>query len=296
MILSRRQFLAIAAAAAATPAAAKGRDCARWKGVALGAPARMTLSGVTTSEARPVFARLEAEIARLEEVFSLYRATSAVSRLNRGGYLPDPPAELLEVMSLTAALHTASQGAFDPTVQPLWQALATGGAADAARPLIGWENVTFDRRQIGFKRKGMALTFNGIAQGYVTDRIADMLRREGFSDVLVDIGEVVGLGDGPRGQSWQAGIAMPDGRVVRRLTLSNRALATSAPMAMRMPQGEGHILSPTGAAARHALVSVSAPTAVLADGLSTACCLLDHAAQAAALRRFPAARLEAQIA
>ena len=56
----------------------------------------------------------------------------------------------------------------------------------------------------------------------------------------------------------------------------------------------GHIFDPvTGGMAKNpALVSVSAPSAEIADGLSTALCVLPGADHADTLRRFPTARLE----
>ena len=35
---------------------------------------------------------------------------------------------------------------------------------------------------------GMAVTLNGIAQGYVADCVADLLRARGWNDVLIDLG------------------------------------------------------------------------------------------------------------
>jgi len=295
MTLTRRRFLSISAAAVARPRAAAARETARWAGVALGARAGMTLAGITPHDARPVFARLEAEIARLERIFSLYRDDSALMRLNRAGRLPAPPPELLEVLTLADALHAASDGAFDPSVQPLWRALATGGDAAAARAATGWHDVRFDEGGVRLLRSGMALTLNGIAQGYVTDRIAALLRSQGLRDVLVDIGEVAALGRGADGRAWRAGIATPGGRIVHRVALGDRALATSAPQGTQLAAGQGHILDPRGNGPRHALVSVSAPRAAVADGLSTALCLVDDATGTRAVARFAGARIEAVL-
>jgi thiamine biosynthesis lipoprotein len=258
----------------------------------------MTLAGVDQLDARPIFAALEAEIARLEKVFSLYRDDSALVRLNRTGRLSAPPAELLEVLGLCDALHAATEGAFDPTVQPLWTALAEGGDPAAARGRIGWRGVSFDAGEVRLRHAGMALTLNGIAQGYVTDRIAAALRRRGFGDVLVDIGEVAALGRRADGAPWQAGVATPDGRIVQRVALRDRALATSAPRGTVLDRaaGQGHILDPRGAGApARALVSVSAPRADIADGLSTALCLMEAPAAEAAIASFGDARLEKMV-
>jgi thiamine biosynthesis lipoprotein len=293
MTLTRRRFLSISAAAAALPSASFAGQSARWRGVALGAPASMVLAGVPPLAARPVFAALEAELERLERIFSLYRPDSALVRLNAGGRLDAPPPEMLDLLSLAGAIHDATGGAFDPTVQPLWQARAAGGDEAAARARVGWQSVRFDARSVRFARPGMALTLNGIAQGYITDRIAELLAARGFDDVLVDIGEVAARGHRSDGAPWRAGIADPGGRIVARVTLRDRALATSAPMGTVLPGGQGHILDPSGRAPRRALMSVSAPRAAVADGLSTALCLVDDAAGARALARFAGARIEA---
>ncbi len=142
----------------------------------------------------------------------------------------------------------------------------------------------------------MAMTLNGIAQGYITDRVADLLRRRGFDNVLVDMGEIVGLGQRGDGGAWRIGVSTPDGRIVHRTTLSDRALATSSPMGTLFDDdgNVGHILDPLRGVpiAVRELVSVSADRAALADALSTAFCIMDDAEAAAALEVHPTARLE----
>lgn len=290
---TRRRFLAIAAASLVMPRTAVA---ASWRGVALGASVSITLAGVDTITARPVFAAIEVELDRLERVFSLFEPMSALSRLNRDGALVSVPKDLANLLALSDQVHVATQGAFDPTVQPLWQALAQGGSKTAARALIGWDNVLFDGTSVRFARPGMALTLNGVAQGYITDRITELLRAHGFGDVLVDMGEVRAVGHANDGRAWQAGVAFPAGQIVHQITLADRALATSAPGGtMLTPEGQGHILGPSGQAPLHELVSVSAPTAALADALSTAFCLMPEADAQAAAARFAETRIEVMI-
>ncbi|MCF3973545.1 FAD:protein FMN transferase [Paracoccus salsus] len=295
MSLTRRRFLTLSAAALALPSGARAQSVARWQGVALGAPATMILAGVTPIAARPVFAAIEAELLRLERIFSLYRDDSALVRLNRDGHIATPPPELLEVLTLAGTLHAATAGAFDPTVQPLWQALATGSDTARARAAIGWGQVGFDTSRVTLARPGMGLTLNGIAQGYITDRIADLLAARGFVDVLVDMGEIAARGQRGDGTGWRAGVATPEGLITQRVTLRDRALATSAPLGTQLAGGVAHILGSGGRVPTRRLVSVSAPRAALADGLSTALCLLDTDETAHALARFQEARLEATL-
>jgi thiamine biosynthesis lipoprotein len=61
------------------------------------------------------------EIARYENIFSLYR-DSEVTRLNRDGVVRPSP-ELVEVVDASQRLGVISGGAFDITVQPLWRTL-----------------------------------------------------------------------------------------------------------------------------------------------------------------------------
>jgi thiamine biosynthesis lipoprotein len=216
----------------------------------------MTLAGIGDAEAAPVIARVLSEIDRLEEIFSLYRAGSALSRFNRTGRLAAPPPEMLELLTLCGAIHHQTGGAFDPTIQPLWalyaQAAAVGrrpsdAEIEAARPPTGWSGLRFDTDNITSTRPGMALTLNGIAQGYIADRIADLLRAEGMAGVLVDMGEIHAIGSREDGTPWRAGIAMPKGELhTGPVLLADRALATSAPLGTVLDRAGliGHIVDP----------------------------------------------------
>lgn len=298
---TRRRFVQISAAALAL-CATSGRAAApmaHWTGIAMGAGASMTLAGIDQSAAAPVFAAMEVEIARLESIFSLYRPDSELVRLNAAGHLTAPSADLLNVLSLSQSVWAASGRVFDPTVQPLWMAMAKGedsGTQDQARALVGWQHLRWDVGEVRLTRPGMALTFNGVAQGYITDKIAALLGAQGFGDILVDMGEIAARGHHGSGRPWRAGIAAPDGRLVRHLHLTDRAIATSAPMGTVLDADgrRGHILDPgrTATLVQTQLCTVSAPRAAMADALSTACCLLPAAKARAMVGAMPGAILE----
>jgi thiamine biosynthesis lipoprotein len=181
------------------------------------------------------------------------------------------------------AVHAATDGRFDPTVQPLWRALAEGRDTHAARAALGWGRVRHGPDVITLGA-GQALTFNGIAQGYATDRVQAILRAHGFDRTLVNIGEFAGDG-GP----WRLGVADPDFGIVLTRSLHSGAMATSSPRAMQIG-AEGHILAPDGAAPHWSTVSVEADTAALADASSTALCMADRAAIARIKPRLPGLR------
>lgn len=285
--MNRRRFLTLTAAALA-PLPGHAGTLTVWEGSGLGTALSLRLADATPHEARQCFARVEAEIARIETLASLYR-DSALTRLNRDGQLAWPSPDLVDLLTLAGQVHRATGGAFDPTVQPLWLALSQGSGTEAARALTGWDRVRLSAREVRLD-PGQALTLNGIAQGWAADRIAALLRAQGFTEALVDMGEIAALGE----RGWPAVIAGPDGTPLAETRLANRALATSSPRGT-LVNGQPHILGPWGQPPLWQTVSVSAPSAALADALSTAFCLMERPAIDAALARFPAARVEVLV-
>jgi thiamine biosynthesis lipoprotein len=298
---TRRRFLAISAAAVVFPRISKAEPVFTWQGVALGAQATLRLAH---PDAKAISAKVAAEISRLEDIFSLYRSQSALMQLNRDGVLHEPPFELLECLSLAGGVRAASGGRFDPTVQPLWacyvEASATGAMPDddtrnKAHGLIGWERVKLNSTVISM-RHGMSLTLNGIAQGYIADRVADFLSAEGLTNILIDTGEFRALGTHPDGNAWPVKLAAGG-----EVPLAMRALATSAPLGTTFDENAqvGHILDPrTGLPSRTIWreITVSANSAALADALSTAGCLCDTRADLdACLAQFRNVQLEAAL-
>ncbi len=304
-MLTRRRFLTISAAAGAaiqTAPLGATEPFYQWRGVAMGADASITLAN--HPQAERITARARAEIARLESIFSLHDRTSSLVRLNSAGELGNPPFELLECLALAGAVHTATDGLFDPTIQPLWSLHAehhargqTPDPADAAEALArtGWSRVSYDSAAIRLV-PGTEISLNGVAQGFIADRVADLLRAEGLSNVLVNTGEFHAIGGHPHGGGWP--VTLSDGQNLQRdaVHLENAALASSAPMGTTFDQAGrvSHILDPrTGqpSPAPWQLISVRAPRAGLADALSTAFCLMDGPEIDTALARFPNARL-----
>ncbi|WP_454019684.1 FAD:protein FMN transferase [Azospirillum sp. Marseille-Q6669] len=172
-------------------------------------------------------------------------------------------------------------------------------AVRAARELVDHRKLRVEPGRVAFAGRGMAVTLNGIAQGYVTDRVSERLRAEGMTDVLVDLGEIRALGHHPSGRPWSVGLADPlaEGRNADTLEIADRAVATSGGYGTPFdPAGRfTHLFDPaTGGCAREWLaVTVLAPDATTADALSTALSVAPEARAAVLLDRFPgtAARL-----
>ncbi|HLQ17930.1 MAG TPA: FAD:protein FMN transferase, partial [Tabrizicola sp.] len=163
------------------------------------------------------------------------------------------------LMDLAEAIYHLTEGAFDPTVQPLWQAAAEGHRNTAP---IGWHHV---QRGPGITLKpGMALTFNGIAQGFGADAVKAHLAAHGFDHALIDMGEAAAIG-GP----FRLGLRDPIYGQLATRALQGTAIATSLPKAT-LVNGQPHILHPHGLPPLWSTVSVEATSAALADALSTA--------------------------
>lgn len=254
--MRRRRFLALSAAALATPAWAAPT---RWTGHALGAEASLTIHA-PQAEAQAAIAAVRGVIGDVERQFSLYAPTSALSRLNAEGTLQ--PAPLFEALLREVdAGFDQTAGFFDPTVQGATLARA------AARRDTPWPQVRRGGGTVQLRR-GQALTLNGIAQGFATDLAVTALERQGLRDILVNIGE-----HAARGGPWRLGLSDPQTGFLGTRTLRNGAIATSSPWA---EGARPHILHPDRVP-RWSTVSVEADTAVRADALSTGLCFADEA-------------------
>jgi thiamine biosynthesis lipoprotein len=311
---SRRQVLKILAASAALPVGVVGFRLFgpqpafhEWQGEALGAEASMRLWHANAGHAQRTLARMASEVRRLENVFSLYRPDSEISRLNRDGVLAGASRDMLSVLERARAIADASGGAFDPTVQPFWTlyedhfrspvADAAGplpAAVDIARELVDYRRIDLAGNGVRFASPGMAVTLNGIAQGYITDVVADLLRNEGFDHVVVELGETRVLGTHPDGRPWRVGLRDSEGEAGRTIELVDESSATSG--------GYGTVFDPTGkhhhifdpgtglSANRLAEVVVTAPRAMDADALATALFVAGEERAAAILATAPGAR------
>ncbi len=276
--LSRRRFLAISAAAIASPAHAAP---VTWQGYAMGAEVSLSIHAPPPL-AEAAIARTHATLREVEALFSLYDPASTLSDLNRNGKLVQPPKTFGELIRICAQMHAATGGVFDPSIQPLWQAAARGGDVDPDAMNIGWQHLELGQSIL--LGPGQSLTLNGIAQGFATDLVRAGLADLGLSRALVNIGEFSALG-GP----FRLGLADPARGLFATRALTNRAIATSSPGAMQLGT-RSHILHPSlTRAPLWSTVSVEADSAAIADAASTAFVLMTPAEISVSLARLPGA-------
>jgi thiamine biosynthesis lipoprotein len=280
-----------------------------WQGEVLGALSELTLWHPDAAFAQRTILRVRQEIDRLERIFSLYRRDSEISRLNATGTLLKPSPELRKVVEESRRLGELSGGAFDISVQPLWrlyeahfwsradiQSDIAARARDVAHSVVDFRQIDSGAPAIAFARTGMAITLNGIAQGFVSDAIADMLRNEGYTSAVVDLGEYRIIGRHPDGRPWRIGIRERGnvGSIDRMVDLEDVALAVSGGYGTTF-EASGrchHIFDPrTGASANRLVdVAVIGPRATAADGLATAIYVAGEALAPTLLAAYPETR------
>jgi len=226
-----------------------------------------------------------AELDTVERVMSIYRRESELCRLNRDGSLDHPHAYLVQVLQTAQAMSERSGGAFDVTVQPLWELFAAaqkqgrlpdGGEIEAARRKVDWRRVEVSAQRVRLLGQGTAVTLNGIAQGFACDRALAALQARGIAHALVNSGELGSLGRKARGEPWKVGIQHPrrPDAFAAVLNLDGRCLSTSGDYATTFSPDfvNHHIFDPaTGRSpVVFSSVSVLTPSCTEADALSTA--------------------------
>ncbi|MFC5547782.1 FAD:protein FMN transferase [Massilia aerilata] len=281
--MHRRSFIA-AALGSIAGAGAAGEPPLRLHtaaGLAFGTTVSVSVRHADEALAQRALAAALAEARRIDGLMSLYDPASQVYRLNRDKTLDDPDPHLLAVLAHARALSRLTLGAFDITVQPLWRTFRAAAGLPPererllARSLVDWTRVQSGPRRVALGHAGMAITLNGLAQGYAADLALAALRRHGIGHALVDTGEYASLGRAGA-RPWTLGVRDPlsEEGLAARVALDGRCVATSGDYAAAFTADRlhHHIFDPaTGDSPLElASVTVLAPTGLEADGLSTA--------------------------
>lgn len=221
-------------------------------------------------------------------VFSIWQENTELSRLNRA------PADsaislspwLKECLMQAKEIHKVSEGAFDPTAEPLLRLwgfyqragrLPSANEIDGARAAMGrWD---FDEEGRVVKKSGETrFDLGAIAKGLALDLAVARLQSAGVENGLVDLGgNLFCLGGASGRDDWRVGVKDPlnKARYFATVNVTGLAVATSGSYERFVTidgKRYGHIMNPaTGRPSEGVLgVTVLAPTAQLADGLSTA--------------------------
>jgi thiamine biosynthesis lipoprotein len=247
----------------------------------------MTLIHPSKDEAQEAMELAFAEIDRLSRLLSRFDGATPISALNLEGMLTDIPPEVLAVIRKSMGYYRLTGGAFDITVKPvvdLFVERFTGpkpvfpSESELHHILdrVGSDKMVLEEKRIRFTKPGMGITLDGIAVGFIVDRASEILRNRRIANHLINAGgDIRAVGRREDGEPWVIAVEDPKKRsqYPDKIRLSDGAIATSGNYEIYFDREKmhHHIIDPqTGRSPHHcASVSVTAPTAVDADALST---------------------------
>jgi len=273
----------------------------RFDTIAFGTDVYFQLHGTSQADFEKISSACSERLRELESIFSLYDKESAISRLNQDGELRNAPRELIDLVKYALSLGEQTNGLFDITVQPLWNWRYKWKQADRETrqtmeteswqqclELVGYQKVSVNDSTIAFQQHGMAITLNGIAQGYATEQITNLLSKHGVKHALVNIGEYAAIGTNRDGKPWKVELAASGDEVQ---IPNGKALAVSSGSGYIFdPEGRyHHIFQPSnGTNTRpEKTVTAIAPSATLADALATTFTVATPAEQNELREKFP---------
>jgi len=258
----------------------------------MGTVVTITACGESRPHANEAISRAFDEIRRVDEMMSLYKPESQVSRLNRaaGREAIEVDPSVIEVIKHARRFTVTTDGAFDITVEPfmeLWgfrsqQSLCevpTETQIRDALEAVGMKHVAVDdaEHSVALLNRRTRIDLGSIAVGYSVDRAVEALRRSGIERAFINhSGDAYALGTAPESDGWEIGIPDPSrpSEILARFSLVDRAASTSGCYEKYVTidgRGVGHILDPRTGSPGRALLSatVFAPTALETDALST---------------------------
>lgn len=230
------------------------------------------------------------EIARLERILSNWDPESEISRINAAAGQGERPVsvDVAAVMERALTLCESTGGAFDASVGSLVHAWGFDGESPArpstTRIQEAAKRVGCDRARVRLDPPSIALAHDtrldlgGIGKGYAVDRALAVLHALGVRRAKIDLGSsslgLLGRIDG----GWPIVVADPRDRERPLLSfrVSEGAVSSSGQRERSFLSNRhryGHIFDPRRGVpveSRLLLVTVVAPEATLADGLSTA--------------------------
>lgn len=236
--------------------------------------------------AEKALADAENEIQTLDQRLRRGSANSEIYAVNTAGSA-EVSEDTAELISTALDISESTGGAFDISIAPvmdLW-GFYTGefyvpseAELSASLAAVDYRNVNVNGKTVS-TTNGARIDLGGIAKGYLSSQIIDIMKKNGVSSCIVSLGgNIQTLGTKPDGSSWKVGVQDPDDEngYIGVLSISDMAAVTSGGY-QRFFEQDGtvyhHIIDPSGGLpAQSGLKSVTIVSAdgTLADGLSTA--------------------------
>ncbi len=263
---------------------------------AMGSILEITLVGSGGVDAAALFGRLYDEVAELEALASRHDPESALSGLHRDGGAAVLDPRLHDLLAQSARYRELGGGAFDVSIGAwvaLWVAAAERGRLPSeaerrdAAARTGADAFALDAEGGVTLAPGARLDLGAIAKGHALDRLRALLP-ESLHGALLNFGQSSywAIGRPSDSGAWRLLLRDPEGGFAGVVQLRDQALSISASLGQSSEiEGRryGHIVDPRSGEPllRRAQVAVLAPSAAMAEALSTAALVLGRHASLA---------------
>lgn len=231
-----------------------------------------------------------AEVKRIENLISDWIPTTLISEINRNaGIRPiKVTSELYDLVERSIKISELTSGAFDisyASMDRIWKfdgsmkSMPTEEAIKNSVAKIGYKKIILNPKEttIFLQDVGMKLGLGGIGQGYIADKVYELLLSKGCQSGLINVsGDIKAWGKQPNGEAWTIGIINPvnKNKVFATFPLDNSAVETSGNYEKYVTfngKRYSHIIDPRTGYPATGLVSVSvfAKQTEVADALAT---------------------------
>lgn len=225
----------------------------------------------------------------LEAEFSATRSSSTLYQINKNpNQWNEISSDMEEILLYSIEMKEDTQGAYDPTVQPLidmWgftNYTTRVPSQEEIQDILPVVNASLLQIEDGklWMEEGMSLNLGAIAKGYAADKMAEDLKSRGVKTALLYLGgNIYALGEKVDGSPWIVGVQNPYGAgSVGNIYVTDTAVVTSGGYQRYFVDEESgetywHIIDPsTGYPSTGGLASVTIvdESAMRGDVLSTA--------------------------
>lgn len=177
------------------------------------------------------------EINRLDAMFSVGNADSDVTKINENGS-GEVSEETAFIMNRAMQVSEKTNGAFDITIYPLMELWGfttknyrVPESSEIAEALKGvsYTNVSVNGQQVALTG-GSSIDLGGIAKGYTSSRVIQIMKDCGIEHAIVNLGgNVQVLGTKTDGSDWRVAIQNPasENSYLGILSTTDKAVITS---------------------------------------------------------------------
>lgn len=230
------------------------------------------------------------EVKRIENLISDWIPTTQISEINKNAGIQPVKVdeEVFDLVERAIKISKLTNGAFDisyASMDKIWKfdgsmkEMPTPEAIKKSVEKIGYQNIILDKenKTIFLKYTGMKLGLGGIGQGYIADKVKELLQSKGCNSGLVNVsGDINTWGKQPNGELWTVGIVNPmnKNKVFATFPLDNSAVETSGSYEKFVTFNGirySHIIDPRTGYPATGIVSVSvfSKQTEIADALAT---------------------------